>query len=90
MAPIVPDSTPRGRTTGTRPVTTLWTMASNGVRLSCAVYRAATGLELRVESETATMVREPFELQPRAIARTQALRESLRRRGWQDCDNDAP
>jgi hypothetical protein len=29
-------------------------------------------------------VAEPFDLQPRAMARAKALRESLKRRGWRD------
>jgi hypothetical protein len=31
------------------------------------------------------IVSERFDMQPRAFARTQALRDSLKRRGWQDC-----
>jgi hypothetical protein len=59
-------------------------MVLNDDRVFCTVYRNAAGLQLRVESPTAVIVSEPFELQPRTFARTEALRDSLRRRGWQD------
>lgn len=67
-----------------RPVATLWQMGLNGDRVRCTVYRNQAGLQLRVESPTAVIVSEPFELQPRIFARSQALRDSLRRRGWKD------
>jgi len=67
-----------------RPVATLWQLAWNNDRLSCTVYRNAQGLQLRLESPTAVILSEPFELQPRTFARTQALRASLKRRGWQE------
>lgn len=67
-----------------RPVATLWQMGLNGDRVRCTVYRDANGLQIRVESPTAVIVSEPFELQPRTFARSQALRDSLRRRGWKD------
>ena len=69
---------------GARPVATLWQLAWNDNRLFCTVYRSDEGLQLRVESPTAVILSEPFELQPRTFARTQALRASLKRRGWQD------
>jgi hypothetical protein len=50
------------------------------------VYRRAAGLELCVESATSVIVSERCTLQPRAIARVQALRESLVRRGWLDAE----
>jgi hypothetical protein len=53
-------------------------------RLSCAVYKAAVGLEMRLETGTGTILAEPFEMRPRMLARLQALRRSLRRRGWED------
>jgi hypothetical protein len=65
-------------------VATLWQLAWNDERLSCAVYRRGALLQLRVESPSAVIVAEQFELQPRALARAHALRESLKRRGWQD------
>lgn len=67
-----------------RPVATLWQLAWNDDRLSCTVYRDTAGLQLRLESATAIILTEPFELQPRSLARMHALRESLKRRGWQD------
>ncbi len=67
-----------------RPVATLWQLAWDDDRLSCTVYRNTDGLHLRVESPTAILLSEPFELQPRVLARMQALRESLKRRGWRD------
>jgi hypothetical protein len=67
-----------------RPLATLWQLAWNDDRVFCTVYRSDTGLQLRVESATSVIVTEPFDLQPRALARTQALRASLKRRGWQE------
>ena len=64
---------------------TLWTLSWNGDRLSCVVYRTDAGLlVLRVESASAVMITERFELQPRLLARAQALRQALKRRGWQE------
>lgn len=67
-----------------RPVAVLWQLAWNDDRLFCTVYKNHDGLHLRVESADAVIVSEPFDLQPRMFARTQALRASLKRRGWQD------
>ena len=67
-----------------RPVATLWQLAWDDDRLSCTVYRNTDGLQLRLESPTAIILSEPFELQPRVLARMHALRESLKRRGWRD------
>lgn len=67
-----------------RPIATLWQLAWDQERVFCTVYRSAGGLQLRVESATAVIVDEPFDLQPRALARTQALRASLKRRGWRE------
>jgi hypothetical protein len=67
-----------------RQIATLWQLAWDDDRLSCVVYRNTDGLQLRLESPTAIILSEPFELQPRAFARMQALRESLKRRGWRD------
>ena len=67
-------------------VTTLWNLMFQGNRLSCAVYHGPTGMELRLESPTGTIFREPFDMQPRSLARTKTLRESLQRRGWQDAN----
>ena len=63
-------------------ISTLWNLTFNKQRLKCAVYRAANGMELRLESATGVILKEPFEMEPRALARTKALRESLKRRGW--------
>jgi hypothetical protein len=65
-------------------VATLWQLAWAADRVSCAVYRSDGALELRLESPNGVIMREPFDLQPRMLARTQALRDSLRRRGWHD------
>ena len=72
---------------GARPVATLWRLTWKGDLLSCSVYRDGEGLELRLESAAAVILAEPFELQPRALAKTQSLRESLKRRGWQELAN---
>ena len=45
---------------------------------------------MRVESPTAVILSEAFELQPRSFARTRALRASLKRRGWQDAKAQSP
>jgi hypothetical protein len=65
-----------------RPIATLWQLALNDDRLSCSIYRHDDGFQLRVESATRTILTERVELQPRTFARTQALRASLKRRGW--------
>ena len=66
-------------------VATLWQLAwIDDSVLACCVYRNGVDLQLRVESATALIVCEPFELQPRAVARAHALRASLKRRGWVD------
>jgi hypothetical protein len=67
-----------------RPVATLWQLTYNDERVSCNVYREGQALQLRVESPTAVIVDEPFALMPRMLARTQALRASLVRRGWRE------
>jgi hypothetical protein len=56
----------------------------NDDRLCCSVYQSESGWQLRVESDTAVIMTEPFELQPRAVARSHALRDSLKRRGWRE------
>jgi hypothetical protein len=68
-----------------RPVATLWQLALATDRLSCTIYRSEEGLQLRLESPTAIIMSEPFDLQPRMMARTRALRDSLKRRGWREC-----
>jgi hypothetical protein len=73
-----------GRDADDTPIATLWELSWNDDRLTCAVYRQKDGLQLRVESPTATILSEPFDLQPRMLARSQALRNSLKRRGWHD------
>ena len=65
-------------------VSTLWNLSFNGERVSCVIYHGTAGMELRLESPTGIILAEPFDMQPRALARTRALRESLKRRGWRD------
>ena len=66
-------------------VATLWQLAwVDDSVLACCVYRNGADLQLRVQSPTAVVVCESFDLQPRAVARAHALRESLKRRGWVD------
>ena len=67
-----------------RPLATLWQLSWQQERLACVVYRTTTGLQLQVESPGAVMITERFDLQPRALARAQALRQALKRRGWKD------
>ena len=71
-------------TRGERPIATLWQLAWNDEKLFCTVYRHDTGLQLRVESATAVILSESFEMQPRTFARAHALRDSLKRRGWRE------
>ena len=68
--------------TGARRIATLWQLAWNGNHLSCVVNRTEHGFELSVESPTAVVITERFDLQPRAVSRANALRDALRRRGW--------
>jgi hypothetical protein len=79
----VPDATTNSAFPA-RPIATLWKLGWEGASVACVIYRHQTGLQLRLESPTATIMNEPFEMQPRMFARTQALRDSLKRRGWQD------
>lgn len=67
-----------------RLVTTLWRLAWNDDRLACVVYRSDSGMELHLESAAATIMNQPFDLEPRSVARSHALRDSLKRRGWRD------
>jgi hypothetical protein len=67
-----------------RPVATLWQLTFNDQRLCCNIYRDGQALQLRVESPSAVILNEPFDLMPRMLARTQALRASLVRRGWRE------
>jgi hypothetical protein len=62
----------------------LWELEMQENRLACVVYRRTQGLELRLESPQATIMAEPFEMQPRMLAKARALRNSLKRRGWRD------
>ena len=66
------------------PLATLWELTWNDDRMSCAVYRADKGLEMRLETGKGTILAEPFVIRPRTLARVQALRNSLKRRGWRD------
>jgi len=68
-------------------IATLWHLTWNEDRVSCAVYHGAKGMQLRLESTTGVIMSEPFDMQPRAFARTRALRESLKRRGWREIGN---
>lgn len=73
-----------GLGTGPRRVATLWRLAWDGNLLSCVVNRTDGAFELSVESPTAVVVTERFDLQPRALSRANALRDSLKRRGWRE------
>jgi hypothetical protein len=70
-------------------IASLWQLCWQENRLTCAIYRDVSGrMELRIESPTAVILAEAFEVQPRALARAQALRESLKRRGWEEPGHD--
>jgi hypothetical protein len=73
-----------------QPITTLWRLTCDASEVACVIYRVASGMELRLESPHATILREPFELQPRMVARTNALRSSLLRRGWHEPQPRSP
>ena len=75
---------------GPSPLATLWRLAWDDARLACVVYRTDAGMQLQIESESAVMITERFELQPRALARAQALRSALKRRGWTDESDTVP
>jgi hypothetical protein len=66
------------------PIAVLWEVDWNEHRLSCAVYRQDTGLQLRIESQSSIVAAEPFEMRPRALARAELLHRNLTRRGWRD------
>ena len=69
-----------------RRVATLWNLRFEGNTLRCVVYHGDRGMELRLESKKATILVEPFDMHPRSLSRTKALRESLKRRGWQEAN----
>jgi hypothetical protein len=72
-------------------VAVLWELAwTDGCVLTCSVHRAPAGFEMRVESNGALVMANRCDLQPRAIARAQALRVSLLRRGWREQPGDSP
>lgn len=68
-------------------VSTLWNLTFNKRQVSCVIYRGATGLQMRLESAAGVILSEPFDMEPRALARTRTLRESLKRRGWRETHN---
>jgi len=66
-------------------IAVLWQLAwTDESVLDCSVYRDARGFEMRVESNGVLVAGERCDLQPRAIARAQALRDSLLRHGWRE------
>jgi len=67
-----------------RRVSTLWNLTFKKHHVSCAIYRGANGMELRLEAPGGVILSEPFDMEPRALARTRALRASLKRRGWRE------
>jgi hypothetical protein len=69
---------------GEQVVATLWQLIWNDNALVCRVSRIAHGFRLSVESPSAVIVEERFDLEPRAVMRAHALGEALRRRGWSD------
>lgn len=62
----------------------LWELEWDDARVSCAVYRQRGGMELRVETGAGVIACEPFEMEPKHLARARTLRESLKRRGWRE------
>ena len=70
-------------------ISTLWHLRFNQQQLRCVVYRGVDGMELRLESPAGVILVEPFDMEPRSLARTKALRDSLKRRGWRE-ENPKP
>jgi hypothetical protein len=66
------------------PIAVLWDVERNDHRLACRIYRQGSGMQLRIESATAVLVAESFEMQPRAVARARTVHAGLMRRGWRD------
>jgi hypothetical protein len=54
-------------------VSTLWNLTFNQQHLRCVVYRSVNGMELRLESPAGVILTEPFDMEPRALAKTKAL-----------------
>jgi len=71
-------------TVGSAPLATLWNLGWHDDRLSCVIHRTDRGMQLTIQSAHSVVITERFELQPRALARAQALREALKRRGWRE------
>ena len=69
-----------------RPIVTLWSLTWKNDSVRCVIYQREDGMQLRLESPTAVILSEPFDMQPRSLARTKALRDSLKRRGWKDAE----
>jgi hypothetical protein len=82
--PFEGDNSPAVTLVGDGHVSTLWNLTFNDHRVRCVIYRGANGMELRLESGTGVILTEPFDMDPRMLARTRALRESLKRRGWRE------
>jgi hypothetical protein len=70
-------------TTGRQQVARLWELVWDDQQLACSIYRTGAALELTIESREAVILSEGFNFEPRALSRIQALREDLKRRGWQ-------
>ena len=65
-------------------IATLWQLTWNDHRMRCVVYRNENGMQMCLESATSVIMSVPFDMQPRSLARARALRDSLKRRGWQE------
>jgi hypothetical protein len=66
------------------PIATLWNLSWNADSVRCVIYQRDNGMQLRLESPTAVILSEPFDMQPRTFARSRALRDSLKRKGWKE------
>ena len=64
-------------------VARLWELVWDDQRLACSIYRIGGELVLTLESHDAVILDERFGLEPRAVSKAHALREDLKRRGWQ-------
>ena len=63
-------------------VATLWCLSWGDSSLRCAIYRAGGAFQLSLESATAAILTERFDMKPRAFTRARALCNALKRRGW--------
>jgi PAS domain S-box-containing protein len=65
-------------------VATLWRLARGRQQAVCTIAKTDRGLEIGVQSEGATQIRELFSGWDEVLPRAQALRVTMKADGWQD------